>query len=193
MSDPEDVRQDASASIQIIAGDEDLKGRYANRMSVSHTGEEFVLDFFWVTPSSRGEAHGTLVSRVVTSPSHFKRIVAALEDNVDKYEQQFGEIEEPRGQFPVPDDIAAVQGRYANLMSVSHTGEEFVLDFFSVTPSSRSEARGALVSRVVTSPSHFKRIVAALEDNVDKYEQQFGEIEEPRGQFPVPDDIAAVH
>ena len=44
MSDPEDVRQDASASIQIIAGDEDLKGRYANRMSVSHTGEEFVLD-----------------------------------------------------------------------------------------------------------------------------------------------------
>ena len=108
MSDPEDVRQDASASIQIIAGDEDLKGRYANLMSVSHTGEEFVLDFFSVTPSSRGEAHGTLVSRVVTSPSHFKRIVAALEDNVDKYEQQFGEIEEPSGQFPVPDDIAAV-------------------------------------------------------------------------------------
>ena len=108
MSDPEDVRQDASASIQINAGDEDLKGCYANLMSVSHTGEEFVLDFFSVTRSSRSEARGWLVSRVVTSPSHFKRIVAALEDNVDKYEQQFGEIEEPSGQFPVPDDIAAV-------------------------------------------------------------------------------------
>lgn len=104
---PEDLRPDA-ASIQIIAGDEDLKGRYANLMSVSHTGEEFVLDFFAVTPSTSGQARGTLVSRVVTSPPHFKRIVAALEDNLEKYEAQFGEIEEPRGAFPDPDDIGFI-------------------------------------------------------------------------------------
>jgi len=113
MNDPEDINPDdisgdEAASIQIIAGDEDLKGRYANLMSVSHTGEEFVLDFFAVTPSSSGQARGTLVSRVVTSPPHFKRIVAALEDNLDKYEAQFGEIEEPRGHFPDPDDIGFV-------------------------------------------------------------------------------------
>ena len=108
MSDPEDVRRQAAASIQIGASDEDLKGRYANLMSVSHTGEEFVLDFFSVTPSSGGEARGTLVSRVVTSPSHFKRMVEALEENVDKYEQRYGEIEERSGPFPGPDDIPAV-------------------------------------------------------------------------------------
>lgn len=104
----EEIRPSEAASIQIIAGDEDLKGRYANLMSVSHTGEEFVLDFFAVTPSSSGQARGTLVSRVVTSPPHFKRIVAALEDNLEKYEAQFGEIEEPRGHFPDPDDIGFV-------------------------------------------------------------------------------------
>lgn len=108
MTDSEDDRPDDATSIQIIAGDEDLKGRYANLMSVSHTGEEFVLDFFAVTPSSSGQARGTLVSRIVTSPPHFKRIVAALEENVHKYEAQFGEIEEPRGQFPDPDDIGFV-------------------------------------------------------------------------------------
>ena len=109
MSDPEDVRRQAAASIQIGANDEDLKGRYANLMSVSHTGEEFVLDFFFVNKqSSDGEARGTLVSRVITSPSHFKRMVEALEENVDKYEQRYGEIEERSGPFPVPDDIPAV-------------------------------------------------------------------------------------
>jgi len=71
--------------------------------------------------------------------------------------------------------------------------EEFVLDFFAVTPYSSVQARGTLVSRVVTSPPHFKRIVAALEDNLEKYEAQFGDIEEPRGHFPDPDDIGFVH
>ena len=108
MNEPEDTGQDEATSIQIIAGDEDLKGRYANLMSVSHTGEEFVLDFFSVTPSSSGAARGTLVSRVVTSPPHFKRIVAALADNLHKYEAQFGEIEEPRGHFPDPEDIGFI-------------------------------------------------------------------------------------
>lgn len=109
MEDPEGVHEPhAPSSIQIVASDEDLKGRYANLMSVSHTGEEFILDFFAVTPSSGGNARGALVARVVTSPSHFKRIVAALEDNLRKYEGQFGDIEEPRDSFPDPEDIGFV-------------------------------------------------------------------------------------
>lgn len=109
MADPESIPEERTpANIQIVASDEDLKGRYANLMSVSHTGEEFILDFFSVTPSSSGNARGTLVARVVTSPSHFKRIVAALQDNLRKYEGQFGDIEEPRDSFPDPEDIGFV-------------------------------------------------------------------------------------
>ena len=107
MDEPEEV-EEQTTNIQIIASDEDLKGRYANLMSVSHTGEEFVLDFFAVTPSSSGTARGTLVGRMVTSPSHFKRIVGALIDNLNKYEAQFGEIEEPRGVPPDLGDIGFV-------------------------------------------------------------------------------------
>ncbi len=93
--------------IQISASDEDLKGRYANLMSVSHTAEEFVLDYLAVTPAGEGP-RGTLVSRVIVSPSHYKRIVAALQDNLVKYQEQFGEIHDPQGGAPNSEDIGFV-------------------------------------------------------------------------------------
>lgn len=105
--DQEQEPKTQEGGVQISATDEDLKGRYANLMSVSHTGEEFVLDFFAVTPTG-GAPRGTLVSRVIASPSHFKRILEALQDNLRKYEDQFGEIEEPRGTMPSADDIGFV-------------------------------------------------------------------------------------
>lgn len=74
--------------IQIKARDEDLKGSYSNLMQVLHTKEEFLLDFFLVSPPS-----GILVSRIVMSPSHIKRMLRALEENVSKYEEKFGKIE----------------------------------------------------------------------------------------------------
>ncbi|MFA9261954.1 MAG: DUF3467 domain-containing protein [Undibacterium sp.] len=73
--------------IQIKANSTVLKGEYANMMQVMHTGEEFVLDFLSVYPPA-----GSLNARVIVSPSHMKRIVAALADNVAKYEAQFGVI-----------------------------------------------------------------------------------------------------
>ena len=70
-------------------------GVYANNMMVTHTREEFVMDFSFITPPV-----GTIVARVMTSPGHMKRIIAALQDNVKKYEARFGTIilaEEPKG------------------------------------------------------------------------------------------------
>ena len=107
MDQPETMTEEGGGGVQISATEEDLKGRYANLMSVSHTGEEFVLDFFAVTPTG-DTPRGTLVSRVLTSPAHFKRILSALQDNLRKYEEQFGEIQEPRGVTPNPDDIGFV-------------------------------------------------------------------------------------
>ena len=107
MDNPDKPGGQTDGHVQITASDEDLKGRYANLMSVSHTAEEFVLDFFAVTPAGEGP-RGHLISRVVVSPSHFKRIVAALADNIRKYEEQFGPVQEPRGGTPSPDDIGFV-------------------------------------------------------------------------------------
>jgi hypothetical protein len=66
-------------------------------------------------------------------------------------------------------------GKYANMMQVSHTAEEFVLDFLSAFP---FPPAGELVSRLIVSPRHMKRIVRALQDNVMNYEKQFGPIAE---------------
>ena len=70
-------------------------GAYANNMFVTHTREEFIMDFILTTPQT-----GTVTSRVITSPGHMKRIIAALQENLQKYEQAFGELkpaEAPQG------------------------------------------------------------------------------------------------
>ncbi len=67
-------------------------GVYANNMMVAHTKEEFVMDFLMVAPPE-----GAVTARVVVSPGHMKRVLAALKDNISKYEDQFGPIEEAEG------------------------------------------------------------------------------------------------
>jgi len=71
-----------------------IGGAYSNNMAVTHTREEFIMDFLMVAPPS-----GAVVGRMIVSPGHIKRIIKALQDNISKYEQKFGNIqtaEEPR-------------------------------------------------------------------------------------------------
>ena len=75
--------------IQIKASDEKLKGEYSNVMQILHTKEEFVLDFLNVFPPT-----GTLNSRIIVSPGHFKSMVKAMEENLKKYEEANGKISE---------------------------------------------------------------------------------------------------
>ncbi len=79
-------------SMQIKAKDETLSGTYANAAQVQHTKEEFVLDFMSIFPPV-----GTLNSRVIMSPGHFKRMILAMQDNIQKYENKFGAIDEAQG------------------------------------------------------------------------------------------------
>lgn len=79
--------QQQNQQMQVKVTDEILKGVYANMVQVAHTPEEFILDFMNLFPPS-----GIVTSRVIISPAHMKRIVAALEDNMKKYEEQFGTV-----------------------------------------------------------------------------------------------------
>ena len=75
--------------------DEILGGVYANQMVVSHTREEFLLDFVNLFPPS-----GVVNARVIVSPGHVKRMIRALQENLGRYEAQYGtviEAEAPRG------------------------------------------------------------------------------------------------
>ncbi|HCJ52810.1 MAG: hypothetical protein A2898_02580 [Candidatus Kerfeldbacteria bacterium RIFCSPLOWO2_01_FULL_48_11] len=82
-----------SQQIQIKIEDSVMKGTYANMMSVAHSKEEFVMDFLNVFPAQRA---GILTSRVIVSPGHMKRILKAMEENLKKYESNFGKIEEAK-------------------------------------------------------------------------------------------------
>lgn len=74
-------------------------------------------------------------------------------------------------QVSIPEQIKG--GAYCNLLRITHTEEEFVLDFMMITP-----PIGAVVSRVIMSPGHMKRTVLALQSNLKKYEKSFGALKE---------------
>lgn len=80
---------DQKKQIEIKISDSEMKGVYANLMKVTHTKEEFVLDFANVLPPK-----GVVTARVITSPGHLKRIIKALEENMRSYEEKFGKIVE---------------------------------------------------------------------------------------------------
>ncbi len=78
---------EGSQGLNIKISDEELKGRYSNLLRITHTREEFILDFINVVPPQ-----GVVTSRIATSPGHLKRIIQALNENLEKYERAYGEI-----------------------------------------------------------------------------------------------------
>ena len=83
--------KDGAQTMQINTVDEVSRGHYSNSMLVSHGPEEFIID--WLLQSPNG-VH--LVSRIIVSPGHMKRIVSALQENLEKYEQALS------GSAPLP-------------------------------------------------------------------------------------------
>ncbi len=77
-------------------------------------------------------------------------------------------------QIQINVDPAVAQGIYSNLALIAHGPTEFVFDFAAMLPAMPKANVGA---RVVMAPEHAKRLLLALQDNVMKYEQQFGTIQ----------------
>jgi hypothetical protein len=90
------MEQKPQQQVQIKATDEKLKGEYSNVMQIMHTKEEFVMDFLNVFPPT-----GTLNSRIIVSPGHFKRMVRAMDENLKKYESSHGSIAESDAPQPI--------------------------------------------------------------------------------------------
>ena len=80
----------------------------------------------------------------------------------------------PQVQIQLQLDEATALGMYVNMAMVNHNETEFVIDFIYVQP----QAPKAVVrARIINSPKHMKRLLHALQDNVAKYEAQFGKID----------------
>lgn len=73
--------------IQIELSEEVAQGTYANLAIISHSSSEFILDFIRVVP---GVPKAKVKSRVILTPDNAKRLLFALQDNIDKFEAQTG-------------------------------------------------------------------------------------------------------
>lgn len=86
------------------------------------------------------------------------------------------ENQNPNNQLQIELKEEVAQGTYANLAIITHSSSEFILDFVRVMP---GIPKAGVQSRVVLAPEHAKRLLRALEENIGKYEREFGEIRMP--------------
>jgi len=91
-----------------------------------------------------------------------------------------GKPHRPEQQINIQMDPQSAQGVYSNLLVIRHRKEEFILDFLFVQPERSPEGQSiaSLRARVITSPEHMKRILRAMQENIRRYEETFGAIEE---------------
>jgi hypothetical protein len=92
-------QQPQQQQVQIKADEKELLGQYSNLAVINHNAEEFTLNFIYVFPNV---PHGKLISSIIVSPGHAKRLLRALEENIGRYETQFGPIPEAPPSSPAP-------------------------------------------------------------------------------------------
>jgi hypothetical protein len=89
------------------------------------------------------------------------------------------------------EDIAL--GVYSNLAIITHSPAEVVCDFVQLMP---GMPKGKVRSRVIMTPQNAKRFMRALIENIQKYEQSFGVIDDantpgmPPMNFGTPNTMA---
>ncbi|MDH6309193.1 hypothetical protein M2451_001764 [Dysgonomonas sp. PFB1-18] len=74
-------------------------------------------------------------------------------------------------QIELPEDVA--QGTYSNLAIIAHSSSEFVIDFVRILP---GLPKAKVKSRIILTPEHAKRLLFALNENINRYEAQYGQV-----------------
>ena len=101
--------------------------------------------------------------------------------------QTMKEDKENEQQINVELSEEMAEGVYSNLAMIAHSNSEFILDFIRLMP---GVPRAKVKARIIITPEHAKRLVDALMDNIQKYEDQYGPIpnsqdNEPSFNFPI--------
>jgi hypothetical protein len=83
------MSEDNTQQIDIELNEDVADGVYSNLAIITHSQSEFILDFVRMMP---GIPKAKVKSRIILTPSHAKRLLMALKDNIDKFEDNFGEV-----------------------------------------------------------------------------------------------------
>lgn len=95
MPDDKDKKKKPPGVLETEISDDVAEGIYSNAAHVIFSPAEFVLDFGRVVP---GRAGVRIHTRIVMTPLHAKQLALALNENVRRFEDQFGEIRIPKGR-----------------------------------------------------------------------------------------------
>lgn len=96
---PDEPTPDGLGQLNIELSEDVAEGTYSNLVVIANSNEEFVLDFVRVLP---GLPKARVKARILMTPQHAKRLLFALQDNIGKYENMFGEIRLTEPAQPMP-------------------------------------------------------------------------------------------
>jgi hypothetical protein len=92
------MQEDNQNQLNIELSEEVAQGTYSNLAIITHSPSEFVVDFVRVVP---GVPKAQVKSRIILTPEHAKRLMKALQDNLQKYENMYGTIQIQGGYEPM--------------------------------------------------------------------------------------------
>ncbi len=98
------MNQPKQQQLNIEIGEKESEGIYSNLALIVHSPQEIIIDFARVMP---GIQKSKVYARIIMTPAHAKMLLKALDDNIKKFESQFGQIklqgmEEKNIGFQVP-------------------------------------------------------------------------------------------
>ena len=96
------MQQHPQQQIKVELGDTEAEGIYCNMCMIMHSPTEIVLDYARVMPRS---PKARVLARIIMTPMHAKWMLQTLEENLKKFEKQFGEIKIHRGAEKAPNPI----------------------------------------------------------------------------------------
>ena len=89
---------------------------------------------------------------------------------------------QPQINIELPADLDAV---YSNFAIISHSPSEIVIDFARLLPGT---PKAKVLTRIILTPLNAKLLLRALQENLNKYEEKFGEVRTPSDTgFEAPD------
>ena len=160
-------------------------GTFSTGAVVLQGQHEFIVDFLL-----RMQQPQQVAARIVLPSPVIAQFIQALQDNLKKHEDRFGEILLPTPPVPSPDaqrqsaqDLydqlklaeEKMSGVYANAVMIGHTGSEFSFDFITTF-----FPKSAVSSRVFLAAQNAKRLL----DSLRHAYQQFQNRPEHATDFP---------
>ena len=94
--------------INIELSEEMAEGIYSNLAMIAHSNTEFVIDFIRMMP---GVPKAKVKSRIVMTPEHAMRFLQALKDNVERFEDAFGDIKDLSDMPKMPFNFGGTMGQ----------------------------------------------------------------------------------